>query len=147
MSSFANISATSEEDLTRNTTPYRHKNISSSSPDNISTIDEGNRSIDHILDRIVGGGGWGQWIIVIASYPVIYCSMSLLMHMFTAFEPRHRCFVPICDRKMRKSLKLILYSRRTRSYAVNQNRLIKYFLENNFQSNVKNISQFILLMF
>ena len=97
MSSFANISATSEEDLTRNTTPYRHKNVSSSSPDDISTIDQGNRSIDHILDKIVGGGGWGQWIIVIASYPVIYCSMSLLMHMFTAFEPRHRCLVPLCD--------------------------------------------------
>ena len=55
MSSFANISATSEEDLTRNTTPYRHKNVNSSALDNISTIDEGNRSIDHILDKIVGG--------------------------------------------------------------------------------------------
>lgn len=37
------------------------------SPDNISTVEEGNRSIDHIFDKIVGGGGWGQWIIVIAS--------------------------------------------------------------------------------
>ena len=67
------------------------------SPDNISTVEEGNRSIDHIFDKIVGGGGWGQWIIVIASYPIIYCSMSLLMHMFTAYEPRHRCFIPVCD--------------------------------------------------
>lgn len=97
MNNIANFSATSEEDLSRNATPYRHQRTHVSSPNNISTIDEGNRSIDHILDKIVGGGGWGQWIIVIASYPVIYCSMSLLMHMFTAFEPRHRCFVPICD--------------------------------------------------
>ena len=96
MTNFTAARSTSEEDSSRNNAFNRYTDCGAS-PDEISSIDEGNRSIDHILDKIVGGGGWGQWIIVIASYPIIYCSMSLLMHMFTAFEPSHRCYIPACD--------------------------------------------------
>ena len=47
--------------------------------------------IDHILETIVGGGGWGQWIVVLAIYPIGICSgIPLLLHMFAAFEPTHR---------------------------------------------------------
>ena len=70
----------------------------------LSILEDGNRSIDYILDEIVGGGGWGQWIIAIASYPIIFCTMSLLMHMFAAFEPRHRCHIPVCDNQTTSSV-------------------------------------------
>ena len=95
--------STREENPGKNANPYKYQDAPTS-PDAITRLEEGNKTIDHILDKIVGGGGWGQWIIVIASYPIIYCSMSLLMHMFTAFEPRHRCYIPVCDNTTTQSV-------------------------------------------
>ena len=90
-------SSTSKAWLNKNIRPYKNRDNISTSED-ISTLEEGNRSIDYILDKIVGGGGWGQWIIVIAFHPILYCSvMPLIIHLFTAFEPRHRCYIPMCD--------------------------------------------------
>lgn len=54
--------------------------------------------IDHILANIVGGAGKWQWTMVFAMWPITFAAgYPLLLHMFTAFAPRHRCFVPGCD--------------------------------------------------
>ena len=56
------------------------------------------KDIDYILEQYVGEGGFGQWFIVLALFPVGFCSgFPLLIHMFAAHEPRHRCYVPQCD--------------------------------------------------
>ena len=56
-----------------------------------------NHGIDYILTNIVGGGGKWQWVIVFAMLPTTLTSVSLLLHMFTAYAPRFRCFIPGCD--------------------------------------------------
>jgi hypothetical protein len=54
--------------------------------------------IDYILENIVGGGGRWQWAIVGLLYPIgVASGFPLLIHMFAAFAPRHRCFIPGCD--------------------------------------------------
>ena len=54
--------------------------------------------IDYILENIVGDGGWGQWMILICTFPIgMVSGLPILIQMFAAFEPRHRCFVPNCD--------------------------------------------------
>ena len=54
--------------------------------------------IDHILTNIVGGGGRWQWFMVFAMWPITFAACyPALLHMFTAYAPRHRCFVPGCD--------------------------------------------------
>lgn len=60
--------------------------------------DEGGRDIDYLLDNVIGGGGWGQWIVLLCQLPIgIASGLPTLIHMFAAFEPRHRCYVPICE--------------------------------------------------
>ena len=54
---------------------------------------------DYILDEIVGGGGWWQWkkcLLLIPSY-LTNGVLPLLLHLFTAYTPPHRCFVDGCD--------------------------------------------------
>ena len=54
---------------------------------------------DYILDGIVGGGGWWQWkkcLLLIPQY--LTNGLPLLLHMFTAYTPPHRCYVDGCDR-------------------------------------------------
>ena len=64
---------------------------------------EDKKDIDYILNNIVGGGGYWQWFMVFAMWPISIASFSpALLHMFTAYEPRHRCFVPGCDHKIGK---------------------------------------------
>ena len=54
--------------------------------------------IDYILENIVGDGGWGQWMILICTFPIgMVSGLPIFIQMFAAFEPRHRCFVPNCD--------------------------------------------------
>ena len=73
--------------------------ISHSVNDNMSTEAlEYASDIDYIFENIVGGGGLWQWYIVVVMYPIVFASgFPLILHMFTAFAPRHRCFVPGCD--------------------------------------------------
>ena len=60
--------------------------------------DKKTNDIDYVLENIVGDGGWGQWMILICYFPIgIASGLPLLIQMFAAFEPRHRCFVPYCD--------------------------------------------------
>ena len=56
------------------------------------------KDLDYILDDLVGGGGRWQWTKMLFLIPV-YVAMGtpLLLHMFTAYTPDHRCFVPGCD--------------------------------------------------
>ena len=64
----------------------------------MSSGDQG-LDIDFILSNIVGGGGRWQWVIVFAMWPITFAAgYPLLLHMFTAFAPRHRCFIPGCDK-------------------------------------------------
>ena len=54
--------------------------------------------IDSILENIVGTGGWGQWMILMFTFPIVMSSeLPILIQMFAAYEPRHRCFVQNCD--------------------------------------------------
>ncbi len=54
--------------------------------------------IDYILDNYVGGGGRYQWLIFLATLPISWAaSYPLFIHIFAAYKPDHRCFVPSCD--------------------------------------------------
>ena len=54
--------------------------------------------MDYLLEHVVGAGGWGQWLILICQFPIGMASgLPILIQMFAAFEPRHRCFIPNCD--------------------------------------------------
>ena len=60
--------------------------------------EEDGKDIDYLLDNVIGGGGWGQWIVLLCQLPIgIASGLPTLIHMFAAFEPRHRCFVPLCE--------------------------------------------------
>lgn len=60
-------------------------------------MEEGS-DIDYIFENVVGGGGLWQWAIVIIMYPIVFASgFPLILHMFTAYAPEFRCFVPGCD--------------------------------------------------
>ena len=57
--------------------------------------------IDYIFDHIVGSGKWndfGQWGLFASIMLISYCGIfPIFMHVYAAFEPRHRCLVPVCD--------------------------------------------------
>ena len=64
-------------------------------------VNDDKEDIDFIFDHIVGSGKWndfGQWglfaAIMLISYNGIF---PIFMHVYAAFEPRHRCLVPVCD--------------------------------------------------
>ena len=60
-------------------------------------MEEGS-DIDYIFENVVGGGGLWQSAIVIIMYPIVFASgFPLILHMFTAYAPEFRCFVPGCD--------------------------------------------------
>ena len=64
----------------------------------MQTKEKKTNGIDYLLDNVIGGGGWGQWTVLLCQLPIgIASGLPTLIHMFAAFEPRHRCFVPICD--------------------------------------------------
>ena len=62
---------------------------------------EEKEDIDLIFDRIVGNGKWndfGQWGLFAAIMLISYCGIfPIFMHVYAAYEPRHRCLVPVCD--------------------------------------------------
>jgi hypothetical protein len=54
--------------------------------------------IDYILDNYVGGGNRWQLLTLMTIAPTAWASAyPLFMHIFAAYEPSHRCFVPSCD--------------------------------------------------
>ena len=55
------------------------------------------KSIDDVLEEIVGPAGWAQWIVLIAMGPVIVCGTLPVALLLSIFTPKHRCFVPGCD--------------------------------------------------
>ena len=56
------------------------------------------KNLDYILEHIVGGGGPWQWKTLFYFFPHYFIScVTLLIHLLTAFQPNHRCFVDICD--------------------------------------------------
>ena len=54
--------------------------------------------IDYILDTYVGGGNRWQWLTLMILCPTAWAAYyPVFLHIFAAFEPTHRCFVPSCD--------------------------------------------------
>eukprot|EP00096_Caligus_rogercresseyi_P016187 TRINITY_DN8755_c0_g1_i1.p1 TRINITY_DN8755_c0_g1~~TRINITY_DN8755_c0_g1_i1.p1 ORF type:complete len:552 (+),score=61.03 TRINITY_DN8755_c0_g1_i1:48-1658(+) len=54
--------------------------------------------MDYILTHLVGSQGRAQWKIVFFAFIAdIAGGIPLLLHMFTAFAPDHRCSIPVCD--------------------------------------------------
>ena len=90
--SFEQINALCDKDLKTD----GQKDIPKTS--NKTVENEKTNDIDFLLENYIGGGGWGQWLILICQYPIGMASgLPILIQMFAAFEPRHRCFVPTCD--------------------------------------------------
>ena len=62
---------------------------------------EDTEDIDFIFDHIVGNGKWtdfGQWILFTSIILIAYCGIfPIFMHIYAAYEPPHRCFIPNCD--------------------------------------------------
>ena len=47
--------------------------------------------------------------MVFAMWPITFAAgYPILIHMFTAYEPRHRCYVPGCDPEIGQGIKLML---------------------------------------
>ena len=60
--------------------------------------EEEGKDIDYLLDNVIGGGGWGQWVVLLCQLPIgIASGLPTLIHMFAAYEPRHRCVIPNCE--------------------------------------------------
>ena len=55
-------------------------------------------SLDQILNNFVGGHGKYQILVTLAT-SIIYnfANGILLIHIFTAYAPPHRCRVPQCE--------------------------------------------------
>ena len=54
--------------------------------------------MDQILDNFVGGHGKYQITITIATSLINeFANGIFLMHIFTAYAPKHRCRVPQCE--------------------------------------------------
>ena len=59
----------------------------------------GKKDIDYILEKIVGGGHRWQWRTALLLVPIyISTGIPTLLHVFSAYTPKHRCFVKGCDR-------------------------------------------------
>ena len=55
-------------------------------------------SLDHILSDYVGGCGRYQLFNTLLMTWVYQTSaVTLLLHVFTAYEPPHRCLIPECE--------------------------------------------------
>jgi hypothetical protein len=53
---------------------------------------------DYILDKYIGGGGRWQWLMFLTTLPISWGSAyPIFIHIFAAYKPDHRCFVPSCD--------------------------------------------------
>ena len=58
------------------------------------------QDIDFIFENIVGGNSYWQWGTVLTLWPIAMVSgFPWLLHLFTSYEPKHRCFIPNCDTK------------------------------------------------
>lgn len=44
--------------------------------------------------------------MVFAMWPITFAAgYPILIHMFTAYEPRHRCYIPDCDPEIGQGIK------------------------------------------
>uniref|UniRef100_A0A0K2U4H5 Organic cation transporter 1like [Strongylocentrotus purpuratus] n=2 Tax=Lepeophtheirus salmonis TaxID=72036 RepID=A0A0K2U4H5_LEPSM len=54
--------------------------------------------MDYILGNMVGSQGRAQWKVVFLAFIAdIAGGVPLLLHMFSAYEPDHRCSIPVCN--------------------------------------------------
>ena len=45
--------------------------------------------------------------MVFAMWPITFAAgYPILIHMFTAYEPRHRCYIPGCDPEIGQGIKI-----------------------------------------
>ncbi len=59
----------------------------------------GNIHFDHVLDQFVGATGPWQWRQFVFVLVLNVCSsLPLMLHVFSAYTPEHRCQVPLCER-------------------------------------------------
>ncbi len=59
---------------------------------------DNNVHFDHVLDQFVGSSGSWQWRQFVFLLLQAFCSsIPLMIHIFGAFTPAHRCRVDICD--------------------------------------------------
>jgi hypothetical protein len=61
------------------------------------------KEFDYILESIVGGSGRWQWqkvLLLIPGWIATGGAGSLLIQMFSAYTPPHRCYVDGCDDQM-----------------------------------------------
>ena len=55
-------------------------------------------NLDHIFENVVGGNSRWQWFTVFLLWPIAFASsFPWLLHLFTSYEVKHRCYVPNCD--------------------------------------------------
>ena len=60
--------------------------------------EESSKSLDYILSNIVGGcGKWQIQKLAVMSFVIFVCDLPLLIHMFAAYTPMHRCKVEVCE--------------------------------------------------
>ena len=61
--------------------------------------------LDHIFENVVGGNSKWQWFVVFMLWPIAFASaFPWLLHLFTSYEVKHRCYVPSCDSDQTKYL-------------------------------------------
>ena len=84
--------------------PYHKEIVAQKVPREVKKNDkqkdalDNSKDIDYVLNNIVGGGGWGQWFVWILLVPIRCAgSLPMVLHIFGAYKPIHRCLVPICD--------------------------------------------------
>ena len=57
-----------------------------------------NVDFDTILEKYVGGGGKWQWLRLFWLFPLhVTFGIPILLHLFTAYTPNHRCYIRGCD--------------------------------------------------
>lgn len=62
------------------------------------SLQAGVKDLDYILKHHVGLAGKGQWGITAALLFIIIATVPTLnIHIYSAYEPRHRCLVEICE--------------------------------------------------
>lgn len=72
--------------------------IKKSNPRNLNSFDE-------VLEHVAGGAGYWQVGTLLISLPLLMIGLvPLLLHLFTAYTPAHRCMVPVCENVMNTSI-------------------------------------------
>ena len=71
----------------------------------------GATSFDIILEDYVGGFGRYQILNTLVINLVTYCAFyPILYYIFTAYQPPHRCRVPLCESENQTKVYIIQFS-------------------------------------